>query len=482
MSKKSNESGQSTNNCDNILIHSVPSTHETLTQPETIEEFALHKSIFNGNYKKVSELLQHPPPNWNIEEEIGRKDKHGNTPLHLAVMLGRKQCIHALLAHNAPVKIKNNDGWSPLAEAISYGDRQTISAVLRKLKQQSRHHMEARRSNLVRALYEIKDFYMELKWDFASWVPLVSRMLPSDICRIHKSGASLRLDTTLVDFNDMRWERGDISFIFRGDKPPHESLTVLDNEYECYQNVRYEDADIEDEVDVLMSTDILAAQMSTKTINFSRAQSGWIFREDRKELVSGQYQCDLYAIQGLVLKQRKRREHLSNDDLQKNRALVDSITRGRRASLSNGSIDSNVSIDLPRRCSLQPPPVPNLTWEQYISADKGNCPQLGRTPVHKQSNKTLRATVAMSKDFPLSVEMLLNVLEVIAPFKHINKLREFITIKLPSGFPVKVEIPVLHTVTAKITFQKFEFRDNIPETYFEVPSHYVEDSRRFPEL
>ena len=114
-------------------------------------------------------------------------------------------------------------------------------------------------------------------------VPLVSRILPSDICRIHKSGSSIRLDTTLVDFSDMRWERGNISFIFRGDKSPHESLTVLDNDFKCYQRVRYEETEleIEDEVDILMSSDILAAQMSTKSINFVRAQSGWIFRADK---------------------------------------------------------------------------------------------------------------------------------------------------------------------------------------------------------
>lgn len=62
-----------------------------------------------------------------------------------------------------------------------------------------------------------------------------------------------------------------------------DSLTVLDNEYQCYQKVRYEETEmeIEDEVDILMASDILAAQMSTKSISFVRAQSGWIFREDK---------------------------------------------------------------------------------------------------------------------------------------------------------------------------------------------------------
>lgn len=75
--------------------------------------------------------------------------------------------------------------------------------------------------------------------------------------------------------------------------------------------------------------------------------------------------------------------------------------------------------------------------------------------------------------------MLLNVLEVTAPFKHFAKLRDFITSKLPNGFPVKVEIPILPTVTAKITFQHFEFRENIDKELFNVPSDYVEDPGRY---
>lgn len=68
----------------------------------------------------------------------------------------------------------------------------------------------------------------------------MSRILPSDTCKLYKSGANIRLDTTLVDFSDMRWERGDISFIFNGNAPPNQSLTVLDNVLKVYQNVKYE--------------------------------------------------------------------------------------------------------------------------------------------------------------------------------------------------------------------------------------------------
>ena len=45
-------------------------------------------------------------------------------------------------------------------------------------------------------------------------------------------------------------------------------------------------------------------------------------------------------------------------------------------------------------------------------------------------------------------------LQIIAPqFKHFQKLRDFVELKLPPGFPVKLDIPVLPTVSARVTFQ-----------------------------
>ncbi|XP_034939862.1 ankyrin repeat domain-containing protein 13C isoform X2 [Chelonus insularis] len=431
-------------------------------------EYPIHKCIFQGDIKSLSSLLR--------THDIAEKDKHGNTPLHLAVMLGRKECVQLLLSHGAPVKVKNLAGWSPLAEAVSYGDRQTISSLVRKLKQQTREQLEERRPNLVAALREMGDFYMELKWDFQSWVPLVSRILPSDICRIYKRGASIRMDTTLVDFNDMRWERGDISFIFNGDHKPNISLTVLDNKSKVFQRIRYVETEneIEDEVDILMSSDIIAAQMSTKGITFSRARTGWIFREDKREMV-GSFQADIYQINGMILESRKRREHLSEEDLQKNKAIMDTLTKGSSQGFANGEPPV-------RRASLNPPPDTNISWETYLAAPPGEYPLLGRSLVYKESSKSFKAIVAMSPDFPMTVDMLLNVLEVIAPFKHYNKLRQFVKMKLPPGFPVKIDIPILPTVTAKITFQEFAFRKDIDPLTFEVPMYYFEDPMRFPDL
>ncbi|XP_065207679.1 ankyrin repeat domain-containing protein 13C [Planococcus citri] len=435
------------------------------------QQYPLHECVFSGDLRKLSALLR-------SDNDIAKKDKHGNTALHLAVMLGKKECVHLLLAHNAPVKVKNLAGWSPLSEAISYGDRQTILSLLRKFKQQLRDTMGERRPNLLAGLNKMQDFYMELKWDFHSWLPLVSRLLPSDLCRIQKHGSSIRFDSTLVDFNDMKWERGDITFLFNGTAPPNESLIIMDNVARVYQRIRHEETEceIEDEVDNLMSNDIMSAQMSTKSITFTRAQSGWIFKEDKHEMV-GPFNSDYYIVNGMVLESRKRREHLSEEDLQKNKALIETFTRGH-SQATNGSPEQTPV----RRESLPPPPPCNISWEEYINCEPGKYANLGRPMVLKESARAYKATVAMSSDFPLSVEMLLSVLEVIAPFKHSTKLKKFVQMKLPPGFPVKLDIPILPTVSAKVTFQQFRFLDDVPEHLFEIPTDYREDPDRFPDL
>ncbi|XP_035031901.1 ankyrin repeat domain-containing protein 13C isoform X1 [Hippoglossus stenolepis] len=449
----------------------------------TGHDFPVHECVFKGDVRRLSSLIR--------TQNIAQKDVHGNTPLHLAVMMGNKECAHLLLAHNAPVKVKNAQGWSPLAEAISYGDRQMITALLRKLKQQSRESVEDKRPKLLKALKELGDFYLELHWDFQSWVPLLSRILPSDACKIYKQGINIRLDTTLIDFTDMKCQRGDLSFIFNGNAIPSESFVVLDNEQKVYQRIHHEESEMEteEEVDILMSSDVYSATLSTKSITFSRAQTGWLFREDKTERV-GNFLADFYSVNGLVLESRKRREHLSEEDILRNKAIMESLSKGgnlieqnfeRNHQSSPETVLSRWNLGPVRRQSLTPPSPNTISWEEYISSDNGRAPHLGRELTCKESKKNFKATIAMSQDFPLGIESLLNVLEVIAPFKHFNKLREFVQMKLPPGFPVKLDIPVFPTITATVTFQEFRY-DEFEATIFTIPNEYKEDPSRFPDL
>lgn len=465
--------------------------------------------------------------------------------------------------------------------------------------------MKNRLPQITATLRSIGSFYMELRWDFQSWIPLVSRILPSDVCKIYKKGTKLRIDSTLVDFNEMKWVRGDISVIYNSkiklnnetnnsssncgtpgppgapsiapsstsssvERESHNSsaitnghlersaersqnssrnshksrssshhhrhrhshhqhskdalpLFILDNKKCVYQCARGKtgktgapDIDIDDEVDLLMSTDIISAQLNVDGLNFQRSSHGWLFRSEKSEKV-GNFMADFYSISGIILESRKRREHLTEEDVLRNKSLTaafDDLEKENQESTSsfesnsnggecssnecsigecgnestsngNGSLASSAKSSLNcnrgknRRESLIPPESTNVTWDEYINAPPGQHANIGRPQVCKTSSKAFKANVAMSTEFPLTVEVLLNLLEVLAPFKHLAKLREFCQVKLPPGFPVKIDLPILPTVSARVTFQEFAFQDNLPDSLFEIPDGFVEDPKRF---
>ncbi|MBA0797527.1 hypothetical protein Gohar_008215 [Gossypium harknessii] len=72
--------------------------------------------------------------------------------------------------------------------------------------------------------------------------------------------------------------------------------------------------------------------------------------------------------------------------------------------------------------------------------------------------KGLRPILWLSPNFPLQIEELLPLLDILAnKVKAIRRLRELLTTKLPAGtFPVKVAIPVVPTIRVLVTFTKFE--------------------------
>ncbi|CAD5214849.1 unnamed protein product [Bursaphelenchus xylophilus] len=427
-------------------------------------DYPLHHAAFLNDVDWAKRILA------KGEVPIDKQNVHGDTALHVATMMGHKEMIYLLLDANSCVKLKNNQGWNPMVEAISYGNREIIKEMLKVLRLQAIRGLAERKPHLFRILGELPDFYMELKWDFHSWIPLLSRMLPSDVCRIYKCKSSLRMDTSLVDVTDKKWERGDISLLFNAFNDDEKGrLILVDNGEKTYTHVKgqHDFGELDEEVDVLMSSDIVDMHMSTKPITFERAKSGWIFRQEKTEDIAG-FVGDFYFVNNMNLITKKRREHLSHEDVKKNKSIMKKFATGVK--MSEEDFEQLGTIQ--HRPSLTPPPKPDITFEEYTQMLDN--PVLARKHLTKTSTRTFTAMVAMSSDFPLQLQTLIDILEVLAPFKHINKLRDFCRLKMPPGFPIKLEIPIVPTISAKVTFQNFEWlsQKDLPHSMFCIPKNF----------
>lgn len=101
--------------------------------------------------------------------------------------------------------------------------------------------------------------------------------------------------------------------------------------------------------------------------------------------------------------------------------------------------------------SITCPTKPLITFEEYVTSL--DPVPLGRNPAVKTNTKTLSASVAMSEEFPLDVNVLVNILEVLAPTKHMYKLKQFCQSKLPPGFIIRFSCSFL-TFRFPVSFQR----------------------------
>lgn len=101
-------------------------------------------------------------------------------------------------------------------EAVCTGDVDILTAII-EVRDLQRHVQRVTHvPKLLQHLLDAPDFYIEMKWEFTSWVPLMSRLCPSDTYKVYKRGANVRIDTTLLGFDNNTWQRGNRSYIFKG--------------------------------------------------------------------------------------------------------------------------------------------------------------------------------------------------------------------------------------------------------------------------
>uniref|UniRef100_A0A3Q3JXK7 Ankyrin repeat domain-containing protein n=1 Tax=Monopterus albus TaxID=43700 RepID=A0A3Q3JXK7_MONAL len=447
-------------------------------------KFPLHSAVWENDYRKLEEQITLLPA----------VDPRGRTPLHLAVSLGHLESVRVLLRHGAEVTKENANNWTVLHEAVSTGDPEMVQLVL-----QRRDYLKASTAlggvpELLSKIRESPDFYMEMKWEFTSWIPLLSRVCPSDVCRIWKSGASLRVDATLLGFENMTWIRGRRSYIFRGDdscaeliEVSHDDQIVDTERFNIVQEM--EDVTLESmqpaeqEVAKRLTTPVVNTYLDTKHIDFERIKSGiWGWRTDKTEVVNG-FEAKVFSVNHVNVVIRTRTEHLTDEEktrIKSERNILESLL---------GTVEQHISAqgDLTLEYATATNPTA-ITPEEYFDPnfDLGNR-DIGRPIELSIRTQKFKGTLWMSEEHPLSlVEQVTPIIDLMArTSSHFARLRDFVTLKFPPGFPVKIEIPLFHVLNARITFgnvNKCSTEEQVNTTPAPTPTSSGDDEEVCPSV
>jgi hypothetical protein len=332
----------------------------------------------------------------------------------------------------------------------------SVKCILKKFEQEIDTIVDTSKPKINTALKEMSDFYVEIKWDFESWIPLVSRFLPSDVCKLSKKGTKLRLDCTLGDLarnaastnnsspgnsdgpsgisaaSVVNWQRGDLTFIFDIEKIGEKSsILYLDNKRKTFSNIidkqeNEANKDIEKEIDILLSRETIHVKLNTKQASFIPTTVGWFVKREKVEPTNG-YLCQFYDMSNLFIVSKLRSEHLSEEEIKKNeenhKKMRQKLLKNSENSQSSNSLSqltkNNANAedqdltqnfediddiklnfsDVEFRPNLPPPDKASVTWNEYINSNEGQWPCLGRKHRSKESKKEFKAQLAMVSHF-----------------------------------------------------------------------------------
>lgn len=183
----------------------------------------------------------------------------------------------------------------------------------------------------------------------------------------------------------------------------------------------------------------------------------WGWRSDKTEMVNG-YECKVFGASNVALVTKTRTEHLTESD--KAMAKSKNIKTPLQNFLGIAEVEENgatndvknvkdfiffykkkklikffqeIFVNASNPCNIKP--------EEYFDVNvdlQGR--DIGRPKEINTKVQKFKATLWLSENYPLSLpEQILPIVDLMAiSSSHFAKLKDFIQMQLPSGFPVKI--------------------------------------------
>ncbi|XP_010264058.1 PREDICTED: ankyrin repeat domain-containing protein 13C-like [Nelumbo nucifera] len=295
----------------------------------------VHKAVATRDYTALKRILSGLPRLCNPDEirteaasfaeeakadaisaVIDRRDvPNRETPLHLAVKLGDETTIEMLMVAGADWSLQNEQGWSALQEAICRREEGIARIIVRHYQPLAWAKWCRRLPRLIGTMRRMKDFYMEITFNFeSSVIPFIARIAPSDTYKIWKRGANLRADMTLAGFDGFKIQRSDQSILFLGDgsedgKVPPGTLCMISHKDKEVMNAldgagsQASEEEVQQEVAAMSRTNIFRPGIDV-TQAVLLPQLTWR-RQEKTDMV-GPWKCKVYDMHNVVVSIKSR--------------------------------------------------------------------------------------------------------------------------------------------------------------------------------
>jgi len=141
---------------DPLALHKLVFLNKTHTLKMFLAPFKASHAGKGQTHQAQSDNDKHgeQPSPWTIHPAINALDHHLLAPIHLAVMLGRKDMVNILLSAGANPLTRSGSGWTARQEATSLGDRDLIELLVRHQRKALTGSFKDKAMHLVKQLSE----------------------------------------------------------------------------------------------------------------------------------------------------------------------------------------------------------------------------------------------------------------------------------------------------------------------------------------
>lgn len=469
------------------LLGDADEEEEEIEEPYDPEkDYPLHFCVVSGDVKGLKELLKKHKADPTAEEHpsklpINSLDCHGWSALNVAVLLGRNDCVKLLLNNGAWSRVRNpNNLMHAKHLCMITHNRVALGEVINANKKRFEARLTSKAPKFREELRKGKDFYLELDWNFTTWIPFTGRFCPSDVFRIYKKGDCIRLDYTLVGFENFKWIRGDESIVIKPNKKTGivECFMIHHDKKEIKVTNKQEELGVKKDGETQLQTELTLQSEcicpSAKLDNvLLERTTGYIYGECEEQV--GAVMCKQYTMKNVNVSVGHYSEHLpkqfTDAELKKERhlQLEEVMKKVEELETEKEKQEAICKYAAELKYDFEPYEYEKITTDEYFYEQEE---PLELIPKGKIWNKDLSVNLAVSDEFPLDLKTdvlpcLKHILYVGNPF--LERLHMFLE-KVDFGFPVKIEMPLYKVFKATVIFKNCH--SAVDKSIFDLPEGY----------